>query len=60
VYFLAEEDIRETWRVYQRFSDKGWSFTDCSSYVVMAKLGISDAFSFDCHFRQFGFVNVLP
>lgn len=60
LYFLTEEDIRQTWQVFQQFSDKNWSFTDCTSRVVMAKLGLTDAFTFDHHFRQFGFVNVVP
>jgi uncharacterized protein len=60
LYFLTEEDIRRTWQVFQQFSDKDWSFTDCSSRVVMDKLKLTDAFTFDHHFRQFGFVNVVP
>jgi len=60
VYFLTESDIRETWQVFQRFSDKEWSFTDCSSKVVMSKMGIVIAFAFDHHFNQFGSVVVLP
>ncbi|MCY7331594.1 MAG: PIN domain-containing protein [Pseudanabaena sp. CAN_BIN31] len=60
IYFLTELDIRETWQVFQRFSDKEWSFTDCSSKVVMSKLRIDRAFAFDRHFNQFGSVAVLP
>jgi hypothetical protein len=60
LYFLTEEDIRQTWETFRQFSDKDWSFTDCSSRVVMAKLGMTSAFTFDHHFRQFGFVNVFP
>lgn len=60
LYFLTEEDIRQTLQAFQQFSDKDWSFTDCTSWVVMAKLGLTDAFTFDHHFRQFGFVNVVP
>lgn len=59
LYFLTE-DIRQTWEIFRHFSDKDWSFTDCSSRVVMARLGITDAFTFDHHFRQFGFVNIFP
>jgi len=36
--------------------DKQWSFTDCTSYVVMRQLGIEEAFAFDRHFEQMGFV----
>lgn len=60
VHYLTPADVRDAWDVYRRFPDKGWSFTDCTSYVVIARLGLSAAFSFDQHFRQFGTVAVVP
>jgi predicted nucleic acid-binding protein len=60
IYYLTEDDIRATWEVFTQYADKEWSFTDCFSKVVMEKLGIAEAFSFDQHFRQFGTVLVLP
>ncbi len=60
LYFLTEDDIRAAWQVFTRYADKEWSFTDCSSRVVMEKLGITEAFAFDQHFRQFGTVSVVP
>ncbi len=48
------------WETFRQFSDKGRSFTDCSSKVVMERLGITQAFAFDQHFRQFGSVTVVP
>jgi uncharacterized protein len=60
VYYLTEEDIFESWKVFEVFSDKDWSFTDCSSKYVCEKFGIAHAFSFDKHFRQFGTVIVVP
>lgn len=60
LYYLTEADIQQTWQVFRDFSDKGWSFTDCASRVVMNKLGLTAAFTFDHHFHQFGFVNVVP
>jgi predicted nucleic acid-binding protein len=44
----------------ERYSDKGWSFTDCTSRIVMERMKISTAFAVDHHFRQFGTVTVLP
>jgi predicted nucleic acid-binding protein len=32
------------------------SLVDCTSFVVMRKLGIDTAFAFDAHFKQEGFV----
>ena len=60
IYHLTEADIRDAWQMFRRFADKEWSFTDCSSKVVMEKLGITEAFAFDQHFRQFGTVDVVP
>ncbi len=57
---MTEDDILTAWRVFRRFSDKEWSFTDCTSKVVMSKLGISQAFAFDHHFRQVEGVEVVP
>ena len=35
--------------------DKRWSFTDCTSFVLMESLSIRDAFAFDENFAQAGF-----
>ena len=60
VYHLTEDDLRLAWETFRRFSDKEWSFTDCTSKVVIEKLGVTQAFGFDHHFRQFGSVIVVP
>lgn len=53
-------DFNSAWGVFKRYNDKGWSFTDCTSFVVMQQLGIQRAFAFDDHFKQFGTVTVVP
>lgn len=60
IYFLTEDDLRQSWQVFRHYADKEWSFTDCTSKCVMEKLGITEAFAFDQHFRQFGTVTVVP
>jgi len=60
VYDLNGEDIAAAWETFKRFSDKEWSFTDCSSKVVIEKLAITHAFAFNGHFKQFGSVIVVP
>ncbi|PHM06532.1 type II toxin-antitoxin system VapC family toxin [Nostoc sp. 'Peltigera malacea cyanobiont' DB3992] len=60
IYYLTEEDIRQTWQIFRQFSDKNWSFTNCASRVVMNKFHLTQAFTFDHYLRQFRFVNVVP
>jgi predicted nucleic acid-binding protein len=57
---VTDADIQEATDVFFRFADKKWSFTDCTSHVLMQRLGIKRAFAFDDHFRQFGTVAVVP
>ncbi len=45
--------------LYSRRTDKGWSLTDCISFVVMRELGLSNVLSGDRHFQQAGFRNLL-
>ena len=42
-----------------RHRDKTYSFTDCTSFVVMRELKLKQALTTDRHFRQMGF-QVLP
>jgi predicted nucleic acid-binding protein len=60
ISYLNEIDIFQAWETFRQFTDKEWSFTDCSSKVVIEKLKITRAFAFDRHFRQFGNVVVVP
>ncbi|MEX2317272.1 MAG: PIN domain-containing protein [Pirellulales bacterium] len=57
---ISDADFAQAWQIFQHFADKKWSFTDCTSRVVMQRLGIGRAFAFDEHFRQFGTVTVVP
>jgi uncharacterized protein len=60
VYNLNEDDVYQSWKVFEHFVDKNWSFTDCTSKFVIEKFQITQAVAFDKHFRQFGSVVVLP
>jgi len=56
---VNEEVFKKATEIFTRFVDKEWSFTDCTSYILMTDAGITKGASFDEHFRQFGF-EVLP
>lgn len=58
--WVTQSDVHLAWEVFERYADKEWSFTDCVSRTVMERLGITRAFAFDEHFRQFGSVTVVP
>ena len=57
------ECLRELWRsgieLYEQRPDKNWSLTDCISFVVMERAGVSEALTGDHHFEQAGFVALL-
>lgn len=45
--------------LYQQRPDKEWSLTDCISFVVMQREGVTEALTGDKHFEQAGFVALL-
>ena len=47
--------LLETWDYLVRRADKACSLTDCVSFVLMARLGLRTALTFDHHFVQAGF-----
>jgi hypothetical protein len=57
---VSPEDRTAGWKIFQRFDDKMFSFTDCVTFAAMARLGVTSAFTFDEHFRQYGKIKCLP
>ncbi len=52
---VNEDLFFESWRYFEQHADKSYSLTDCGSFVIMNRLGIKSAFTFDRHFIQAGF-----
>lgn len=48
-------DLEAAREIFFKFKDKGFSFTDCTSFAVMKKFRIRMALSTDRHFEQAGF-----
>jgi predicted nucleic acid-binding protein len=46
-------------QLYEERQDKEWSLTDCISFAVMNRDGLTDALTGDHHFEQAGFVALL-
>lgn len=57
---IEEADEQRAWEIFVRYSDKGFSFTDCTSFALMERLNMTTAFVFDEHFRQYGQFVVVP
>ena len=45
---------------FRKHSDHGYSFTDCTSFVLMNELDIGAALTTDRHFKEAGFEVLLP
>jgi predicted nucleic acid-binding protein len=43
------------WDMFRHYDDKRFSFTDCTSFVVMQQYHLIDALTLDHHFEQMGF-----
>lgn len=55
----VDEDLfRAGWEYLVKHSDKQYSLTDCISFVVMRRMGLQEALTFDAHFEQAGFRRV--
>ena len=55
---ITEGDDEAAWEIFSQYTDKEWSYTDCSCLAVMRKLGITEILSFDHHFDQMGMVRL--
>ncbi len=56
---LTDELLAEASMLYRGRRDKEWGLTDCVSFVVMERRGLTDVLTADDHFRQAGFHPLL-
>ena len=57
---VTDADVAQAWGLFQRYRDKAFSFTDCTTFALMTRLRITAAIAFDIHFRQYGRFVVVP
>lgn len=57
---ISAEDEEKAFEILKQYGDKGFSFTDATSFAVMERLGLTNAFAFDEHFSQYGRFTVFP
>lgn len=50
---ISDRDESRAWEIFLKYKDKGFSFTDCTSFAIMERLSVSTAFAFDHHFSQY-------
>ena len=56
VFWIDEDLFERALIIFQKSDHKSWSFTDCTSFALMRELSISEAFTFDRHFKEAGFL----
>lgn len=47
----------KAWEYLKKHSDKSYSFTDCTSFIMMKDMKVSHFFAFDEHFAKAGFID---
>ena len=59
IFWVDESLFEKALEVFRKSERKSWSFTDCTSFALMGDLSVSEAFTFDSHFREAAF-QALP
>lgn len=58
LFRVSASDERAAWELFLAREDKAYTFTDCTSFVLMRRLDAPRAMALDGHFRQEGFETV--
>jgi predicted nucleic acid-binding protein len=60
IVWVTRDDEQAAWNLFKQYNDKTFSFTDCTSFAVMVRLGLTYAFTFDADFTQTGQFTRIP
>lgn len=55
IFTVESVDLEAAWHIAQAFEDQNFSFVDCTTFALMERLGIHNAFAFDSHFLVYRF-----
>ncbi len=55
VFTADPVDLEAAWHIAQALPDQAFSFVDCTTFALMERLGIHEAFAFDAHFLVYRF-----
>lgn len=55
IVWLDQEIKLRAWEYFKKHYDKGYSFTDCTSFVLMKEMKLTHYLAFDKHFEQAGY-----
>lgn len=56
--WVTPDDEKKAWELFVLRNDKSYSFTDCTSFIVMRRAKILKCLALDSHFRQEGFEGI--
>jgi len=57
---VSEDQFIRSWILFQKLSNAGLSFTDCTSHIVANDLSVRSIASFDHHFQTTGRFLLVP
>lgn len=56
---VTPKDEETAWSIFERYEDKRFSFTDCTSFALVQRLKVRICLAIDSDFRAFG-LHCLP
>ncbi|MEE8584551.1 MAG: PIN domain-containing protein [Acidobacteriota bacterium] len=55
VWTVETVDLESAWQILQAFPDHDFSLVDCTTFALMERYGVHEAFAFDSHFLVYRF-----
>ncbi len=56
VFRVTEAVEEEAWQIFTKYHDQDFSWVDCTSFALMNREKLKEAFTEDHHFRVMGFI----